>query len=384
MSIYFGKWREAPGMLLAPLGAKGSVYIGNGIGFFENAGQNPEDIYLGSDIADKVADKEAISQFLKVPVSSEWKDVKSLLWDVMTQGVICRPLMPSRKKLELHLGDVSITKPFGIGAKEWNVVNRELRRQYRVHQKKYHKSKQHLRVLDYWCKQYGTKDWRQFVPEDLPQEEPLPHATTFTDNFDRANGELGANWSVATGGPTIVSNQAAGTVNSLAAAAHVSALSSADHYAQAKITKSATGTARVCTRVSNVGATITELYLALVRPGTPDQLEMWVCNGGTLQQIGTDVGTATWVTGDVLRLESEGSTHRVFRNGSQVGTDRTSALADTALVGGISSSATDVRWDDFQSSDDFNTGLGTGEEALTGSASTGAQGSYTLGTAVPL
>jgi hypothetical protein len=111
---------------------------------------------------------------------------------------------------------------------------------------------------------------------------------------------------------------------------------------------------------------------------------MWVCNGGTLQQIGTDVGTATWVTGDVLRLESEGSTHRVFRNGSQVGTDRTSALADTALVGGISSSATDVRWDDFQSSDDFNTGLGTGEEALTGSASTGAQGSYTLGTAVPL
>jgi hypothetical protein len=392
MSIVLGKWRQAssaemPKMFLPPSGSKGTLNLGNGWGVFEVEGPvSPDLIHVGVDIADKVSGnvKDAVSQALQIPKSDDWVDTERLLWDVMTRGEVCNPLMPTRKGLELHFGKASIVKPFGIGAREWPAVQKVLRGHYRKYQKQYGKSKHHLRVLDFWCKKYGTKDWRQFVPGDLPQEEPLPHATTVTDDFNRANGALGASWNTVSGSPTISSNRAIGTTTNNAGASHATSLSSADHYAQAKVWKSATVTNRVFTRFSNITIGSLEGYLALVRPGTPDQLEIWLVNNATFLQLGTDVGTTTWVDGDTLRLESEGTTHQLFVNGSQVGTNRTDSNdTSTLLVGICSAVATDTQWDDFRGDDDLTSGL-TGEVALSGSSSTGSQGAYTLGTSVPL
>ncbi len=94
----------------------------------------------------------------------------------------------------------------------------------------------HRRWLTTRMEKYRTKEWEAFVPDDLPKEEPEPHDTSQSDDFNRGDGGLGANWTDEQGTMAITSNEA----RSQAASTHYARytgtnLSSDDHYGEVEI-----------------------------------------------------------------------------------------------------------------------------------------------------
>lgn len=145
-----------------------------------------------------------------------------------------------------------------------------------------------------------------------------------SDSFDRSNGALGANWTTQYGftALTIASNQAAG---SSSGAADCGSLWTADsfpndQYSQATFIAEQTwwGTG-IITRGSTTAQTC---YYAVFQSGAV-YFSKFV--NGTF----TDIGSASMSisSGDVMRLTSIGTTHTVYRNGTQVAQWTDSSIA---------------------------------------------------------
>jgi hypothetical protein len=153
-------------------------------------------------------------------------------------------------------------------------------------------------------------------------------AVLASDNFDRADGGLGANWTTITGmtAPAIVSNAVVGDADP--EGAYYNAVTPpADQWAQVTVTTPLTNHAG---SGDGVGPAIRIQTGAQsqynMQAQTPD-CQVYVANAGSYQQIGS-TGTG-FVAGDVAYLEIQGTTVVSKKNGSTsgmpTGTDATYA-----------------------------------------------------------
>ena len=158
--------------------------------------------------------------------------------------------------------------------------------------------------------------------------------TLATDNFNRAdNADLGTAWDPMTGEGSwsIVSNHAEPTsLLSDSSESNNSVTWPDDQYSQAKITTSGgssgggEGTG-VAVRMSAVARTY---YRAVVNAAATNNIEVGKVVAGTFTSLG--FRSATWVSGDVLKMQIVGTTIKIFQNGTQLGAD----ITDSSIASG--------------------------------------------------
>jgi len=169
---------------------------------------------------------------------------------------------------------------------------------------------------------------------------------TLRDNFNRANGALGSNWSSSGGAAayTIVSNAAASSnVQEEEAVWWNATTFAANHFAEVTITTvSSNAFIGPAVRVSSGGN-----YYGFYGDNASRYLISVV--GGTWTQLAT-LGTG-FANGDVVRLEVEGTTLRAYIN-SVLWTSLTDSSLSSGSAGLTSwANNTDGRLDDFTAAD---------------------------------
>jgi hypothetical protein len=148
-----------------------------------------------------------------------------------------------------------------------------------------------------------------------------------TDTFAGANGSpIGANWTDLDGGFEIDTNAAKGTDSGWNFTYWDADTFADNQYAQGAFINFAgvfSGPA--------VRAAATRCYYAMVTSSTEIALARLdaAASSTTLQTI----GSLSISSGDLIRIEAEGSTLRVFLNGVQVGTDQTDATYSSGSAG---------------------------------------------------
>lgn len=117
--------------------------------------------------------------------------------------------------------------------------------------------------------------WKRFLPQRLRQghEGPAPHATSFSDDFNRSDEDLdvSANWINQSGNNLIRSNQVKhdGTGTTNAASRNTNALSSADHSCEITRVDTMTSSAYVAPSVRHSSSVNLEYYTVFFRSSSP-------------------------------------------------------------------------------------------------------------------
>ncbi len=209
----------------------------------------------------------------------------------------------------------------------------------------------HRKYLTVLSEKYNVH-YSNFIPKDLPDEEPLPHDTVVSDNFNRSNEELDASgdWAESRGDFDVLTNKADVTATDAGEAAAIfdgTALSTDDHYVEANINSTQEFTGKQITitaRMSDADNSymFTESFLQSVR--------ILSNIGGTLAEL--DSTNHTWVDDELLRGEVDGTSLEVFVEGVSFGT-ATDANIDTVFNAGIWTDGTNTsfRWDNWEAGD---------------------------------
>jgi len=189
--------------------------------------------------------------------------------------------------------------------------------------------------------------------------------TTFTDDFNRANGAPGANWVDGTGLWTIVSNQlSSGTSGGTIVIRAATAMATNDNSAQVTIAATGSVSHGVWCR-GNTGFTSGYLWR---NDGTSWVLFSNV--GGSFTSIGSFAGAA--VAGDIAKVTAVGSTITGYVNGIARVTVTNTAVTTGTSVGLRAESSGVLRFDDFTASD-VTSGV-SGDAALAATATLTAAG----------
>jgi hypothetical protein len=212
----------------------------------------------------------------------------------------------------------------------------------------------HQKMLGGLIRKYRTKDYRQFIPADLPDEGWLKPDTTITESFNTADSDtLGPDlsWTELAGDWDIVTN-AAQIAGSAANARADSALSSGNHYAQVKLLNiNITSTDRgVMARKDNTG-TLT-WYQATSLEGTSfDSWRTFKVVANSYTGIGTDDFPDT-VADDIIKIAPDGTSIKRYRNGSLEDTATDSAIGEANHYCGLASfGSAALRVDEFEAKD---------------------------------
>jgi len=219
------------------------------------------------------------------------------------------------------------------------------------------------KVLGYWVRKFGI-DYRNFQPQDLPDESDLPPTSTVTDNFNRADaGSLGTasggfSWTEV-GSPSgvynILSNQAtpntAGSGSFDYGVRAESDLSSSDNNAFCTVVQSATGIVRngpAC-RFDSASQTAYSGQCNLF----DNSLEIIKCVSGALSSV--HKASITPSPPEIYKIEVSGSTIKTWQAGVLRDTQTDTGIASglrTGLEGyqfsGLSGT---TLLDDFQGAD---------------------------------
>ena len=198
--------------------------------------------------------------------------------------------------------------------------------------------------------------------------------TSFSDDFNRADGDPGAGWVQVSGTWSIVSQQLSpGASGATIIIRPATSMATSDNYAQVTIAATTAVSQGVMCRSDSTGA---NGYL-LRNNGT--NWGLFKAVSGTFTAIGTTY-TAAAAAGDVAKIQAVGSTIKGFVNG----VERIS-VTDTAVTSGTntgirSQSTSGLRYDDFLAAD---VGASyTGDAALSGTATVTATGVRATGGAV--
>ena len=234
-----------------------------------------------------------------------------------------KPVMPTDGKLVILLGGHSPIwqEPFQYGPHPHTAQVRA------VHQHDYAEFKkekargrdpdQHKRVLDWLAKHYGA-DYREFLGKE-PDLGRLPHKTTLSDDFTRADADAmgssseGWSWTEVLSDIDIVSNAAKNGASAAASARAESDLSSANHYCQATCTIVTSTNAYVRVAVRFAAAADT-MYVGGHRDNATDEYEISKVVAGAVTQLfvaGTGTGDGPFVdkltaSGSALTLDVDG------------------------------------------------------------------------------
>ncbi|MBY0513091.1 MAG: hypothetical protein K2P78_04170 [Gemmataceae bacterium] len=280
-----------------------------------------------------------------------------------------RPLLPtSQMTLELHAGGSVLSVPFAWGGSHTNLIRTLIRKEFAALWQAEQDARRDFRlsrkVLGALCLKYriGSDQWREFVPPALQGDVPgpLPPETTITESFDKADGAgLGPDltWTEVSGAWRTDGNRGGKSANTGAVqlARADADLSSADHYAQAKVVLNSTYGGPACRCPS--AATMT-FYVAFA--GSPAYIAKFVA--GTQTNLTTGGGTTT---NDVLQIRANGSTISARVNGSQILTTTDTSIAGNLRCGLELFYATAGNFEDFQAAD-----------LITGYTLTAAAGSF--------
>lgn len=139
-----------------------------------------------------------------------------------------------------------------------------------------------------------------------------------TDDFNRADsGSLGSNWTEHTNGMKIASNKAEAVNSGPRQLVSWNATAfGGDQYSQV-VTQTEAFQSYVCTRLQGTGAG-QDGYIVYWGAGFGTNIFIGMVEDNALVQL-QDTGV-TWANGDTIRIESEGSNHRAYKNGVQAGT----------------------------------------------------------------
>ena len=204
----------------------------------------------------------------------------------------------------------------------------------------------HRKVLGNWVNKYSTDDHTRFIPDDLPDEQPLRPSTIITDDFNRIDaGDLGGNWTDHNTGFTIISNQAETTSNGETQYTG-SSLSSDDHFCQvASVNHNSDDKYECHARMADDDNT----YLLLFRPQAGTDIRR-IRKEVTTTQTTLCSSSGEWSAGAVWKLEVDGSALEAFEDDVSICT-----TTDTDLTGqlqcGLKSDASGSQFDDFECSD---------------------------------
>lgn len=354
----------------------GTPTIQNGVGFFATTNTlGAEYDLLGQgdlrDINSSGAMKSAWNSILGYTPSGD--KLVDLLYDHLTIGAdpigatACKPLMPARGKLNIHLGGHSVVKStqFRFGhSPESNKVISVLQEDYReirnLTQGGGIPANHHRKVLDFWGEQYGIKDPQLlFIPNDLPVELPIPHSTSISENFDGAdNAAVGKQLTWVEGGDGShwdnFNNHArklgTNTGEDERASYANSALSGADQRCtMTTAVQTASGNTQggpACRRSNSV----VTFYVYLLFGTAAVRIQKVIT--GTR----TGVGSATSITlsiPDTLKLEVIGSDLEGFFNGVSKSIETDTAITGNLFCGfhGIRGVSDDIEFDDWSAQD---------------------------------
>ena len=191
--------------------------------------------------------------------------------------------------------------------------------------------------------------------------------TTFTDDFNRADGSPGATWVQMSGTWVIVSNQLSpGTTGGTVLLRAATAMASNDNYAQVTIA----ATTPVSQGVWCRGTGTSDLTSGYAVRNNGSNWGLFSVTASTFTSIGTYSAAA--VVGDVVKIQAVGSTIKVLINGVERINVTNTAVASGTTVGIRSEANTGLRFDDFAAGD-VTTGT-TGDAALSGTATLSASG----------
>lgn len=175
----------------------------------------------------------------------------------------------------------------------------------------------------------------------------------FSDNFTRANGALGSNWTTQSGttSPTIVSNAVeCATLANHTAAVYSGAAFPADHWAEIRLSTLNSDYAGPAVRMAT-GADTDYVAFASAPFGSSTSLTIAKRIASAYTQLA--IGTFTVATGDLLRLSIVGTTLTLYLNGVSVltATDSSINSGSAGFILRATSAATDVILDDFSAGD---------------------------------
>ncbi len=147
--------------------------------------------------------------------------------------------------------------------------------------------------------------------------------TSFSDDFNRPDGSVGANWVQVSGAWVIISQQLSpGTTGSTVVLRAATAMATSDNYSQVTIAATTSASQGVWCRGDS---TLTSGY-AVRNNGTNWALFSVV--GGTFTSIGTFAAAA--VAGDVVKIQAVGSTITAYINGiSRISVTNTAVTTGT-------------------------------------------------------
>ena len=176
-----------------------------------------------------------------------------------------------------------------------------------------------------------------------------------TDNFNRADGALGANWAEAASSytdnlPVILSNQvkAGGEGTYENAVFYTGATFANDQYAKIKMaTLPASGNSYFGALVR--GSATDFVWCQYLRQSGSNKSRMYWFNAGAYTLIAQQ-NTTTFASGDTIEIEVEGTTYTMFKNGVSI---LSGSNASTPATGkpGFSMYDVDERFDDWEGGD---------------------------------
>jgi hypothetical protein len=151
---------------------------------------------------------------------------------------------------------------------------------------------------------------------------PVLNGSQATDNFNRANGSIGANWTQTDGTWSVTNNQATYTLggDSEASVVYTNISFANDQYAQVTLAATTNAASGVMVRGSNVANT----GYSLACGGSSCFIFKVVA--GAVTNL-TSSGAIPTSNGDVLRLEVHGTALTAFKNGTQILSTTDSAIA---------------------------------------------------------
>lgn len=319
--------------------------IPEGWGFFAypSAVSIAGSIDLGNDIRgiQNPARRTALKTNLVLLSDITATNLLDILWELYTvhaepTGLVrWKPLMPdAANNLELVLNGHSVVKSEKLipeESPEWNQVQAVYQNDYRKIRQEgiegLHDKDLHRRFLMALVEKHKIEP-NKFIPLDLPIEEPLPHQTVITENFNTADSStLGPNltWTELEGDMEVFSNQcryaSALTTGHITSRADVDLVSS-HQYSQIVQANALNGhnSAQGCHARKDSSATMT-YYHWQQSDETSDRRRSWRRVTGTFTLLTNTNGSGA--VNNVVRGEIEGSTYRLFINGVQqhTGTD---------------------------------------------------------------
>ena len=312
----------------------------------------------------------------RIPVGEtlvEWIDdqLHGVNSDPTSMGATPTGTPTTQRNHDIYLQTLVSRKRFSWGDANNNIrVNRlrdVLRRQFEMRWESATNDNERnhaLKCLDFECQKYnrrGQDEWKELVhPRLLAHVKgPVPHETTITDDFNRADANPISTgsfaWTDVGGGDwEIVSNVARQSTSgvTLRASRAESDLSSADHYAQCDLVNSNQGTARgggPCARFASAAETY---YIAALQGDGDMRLAKMVT--GTRTDLGTS-DTQAFTVPETVRVEINGTTLKRYFDGSEVESITDSAISSNTRTGiaagsaGGSTAKTEV--DDFEAED---------------------------------